>query len=233
MNYVPNRSVPVIVQNRDVLEAIAGMTRAVGTVVFGANATTTKVIVICGVTFEFLADVSTVAGDNTPVLIGVNAEDTRDNLITALGTLTEPVIGTPLLTVEASGTDTILLTYWCPGSVGNITITDDDANVTHTGLIGGFDGGAASPGYTAVPMAAITAGEAWANTALPADTDFLFINTNEECYLVPQIGTGTPAQNGFTFTADHPLFCKNCDYLAAKRVTSDATGTCTAFVRVT
>lgn len=140
MAFKPVRSRPVIVQNRDALECIAGLLQATGTITFGANATTTKVLVLYGQTFEFLADVADVGEGNIPVQIGEDAEETRDNLLAALADLTRVQVDTPLVAAVASDADTILLTYWEVGTVGNTDITKDDDNVTVTGMSGGADG---------------------------------------------------------------------------------------------
>lgn len=152
MAFKPVRSVPVIVQNRDVLEAIAGLVKATGSVVFGANATNTKILTIYDEIFEFLADLDDLTPGNIGVQIGVDLEATRDNLITALAELTRTQVDTPLVAAIASSTDTILLTYWEVGTVGNDAITDDDDNITVTGMSGGADGGVVNVAVTGLVL---------------------------------------------------------------------------------
>lgn len=148
MAFKPVRSIPIIVQNRDVLEAIAGLVKATGSIAFGANATNTKILTIYSEVFEFLADLGDLTPGNIGVQIGEDLEATRDNLLTALAKLTRTQVDTPLVAVVASSTDTILLTYWEVGTVGNDVITDDDDNITVTGMSGGADGGVVNVAVT-------------------------------------------------------------------------------------
>ncbi len=138
--HTPSRGLPVIVQNRDVLEAIAGMVKPTGTIVFAGQPTDAQIVTISGTIFEFDDDSSITAG-RTSVTIGGTAEATRDNLLAAIQLM---VVGTSdvlLFTATASSTDTILLTYYQVGTAGNVTITENADNVTVTGLSGGTDGG--------------------------------------------------------------------------------------------
>jgi len=156
MAYEPERSNPVIVQNRDALEAIAGMVKATGSITFSANATDTKIVTLLAVVFEFLDDVADVSGSNTPVQIGEDAEETRDNLLDAIQALDTGIMAgraasnvCPIV-AAASSTDAITLEYYDVGTKGNITITKDDDNVTVVGLTGGADGGTVPVSVTGI-----------------------------------------------------------------------------------
>ena len=136
--YIPNRSYPVIVQIRDAIEALAGLYKAQGVIIFGANATTTKIITIYSIVFEFLASGTAVSPAIT-VRIGSTLTITRNNLLAALASLIPVELKKPLVTAVAVSTNEIDLTYYDVGSVGNVTITTDDGNITVDGMSGGTD----------------------------------------------------------------------------------------------
>jgi len=144
MAFTPNRSNPVVVQNRDALEAIAGMIKATGSITFAANVTDTKVVSLYGATFEFLDDVADVGEGNIAVHIGTDAEATRDNLLAAIntvGNITQVQSDTQTVVATASSTNAISLEYYDVGTAGNVAITKDDNNLTVVGMSGGTDGG--------------------------------------------------------------------------------------------
>ena len=144
MAFTPNRENPVIVQNRDALEAIAGMVKATGSIIFAANATDTKVVSLYGTTFEFLDDILDVSEGNIAVHIGTDAEKTRDNLIdsiNAVGNIAQVQSDTQTVVAVESSTDAIVLEYYDVGTAGNVSITTGDTNIAVVGMSGGTDGG--------------------------------------------------------------------------------------------
>lgn len=148
--YVPDRSVPVIVQNRDALEAIAGMAKATGLAVFAANPADGDTVTIYGKTFEFLNDPETLSEDFAVQIETADAAGTRDNLLAALAVL--PRVNSDIPLVEAVATTVendpaISITYWELGTVGNNEIAEDGALVV-SGMAGGKDGGTVSVSVT-------------------------------------------------------------------------------------
>ncbi len=138
--HVPDRSEPAIIQNRGLLEAIAGMVRATGTIQLTGNPADGNIVALYGTTFEFDDD-SSVTGGRTAVTIGSDAEESRDNLLTAIQAL---VVGTSdigRVAAAASSTDTVAITDYQVGTAGNVAITKTGANITVVGMTGGLDGG--------------------------------------------------------------------------------------------
>lgn len=142
MGYAPNRSFPLEAQGRDAGEAAAGVLAAVGRVTLSGQPTSGKVVSIYGKTFEFRSGGEPSPG-NTPVAIGASAELTRDALYAAMiaDTTLFGQQDSKLSVIEKSGADEILLTAKHPGAAYNATITDDDTNVSVSGMHGGSDGG--------------------------------------------------------------------------------------------
>jgi hypothetical protein len=95
-------------------------------ITFNGQPSATEVIVVGSVTYEFDDDVA----------IGADAEETRDNLLAALG-------GNSAVTAVADGADTITLTATASGSAGNsVTLTTTATNIAVSGsgtLSGGVD----------------------------------------------------------------------------------------------
>lgn len=134
MIYRPDRGVPLVVQNRDALEYLARLSKATGSITFGANATNTKILTLYDQVFEFLTTVGDVGAGNIAVQIGGDAEATRDNLLAVLPDLTKVNSDIALVTATAVSTDGISVVYWTVGADGIITITTDDTNITVVGM---------------------------------------------------------------------------------------------------
>lgn len=144
---VLDRSNPLEEQIRDLLEFISGMKRAQGTLTFSGQPADTETIVIGDgtntQTFEFDDDSSVTAG-NITVTIGATAEDTLDNLVTAI-TDEAPSIADardPLLVDATKASSTVInLKATLVGTAANVTVVSTAGNITPTGLTGGVDGG--------------------------------------------------------------------------------------------
>jgi len=144
--YKANRAAPVVVQTRDVLEALAGMRRATGSIAFAANASDTETLSVHGSVFEFLEDLGDLTEGNIGVLLGQDAEETRDALLTALGELPRSNSQFALVVATATGDGDeidfgVALEYWEVGTVGDSTIVTDSQSLTVSGMSGGADGG--------------------------------------------------------------------------------------------
>lgn len=136
--YLPDRSAPVVVQTRDVLEALAGLARASGQIKLNELPEDGSTITIYGTTFEFDDDNKITSG-RIRVPIEDTIRETRDELMFALTKMREhPDI--PLVEAMPFEADTIRLTYWDIGTKGNVPITTNDENIAVSGMHDGRDG---------------------------------------------------------------------------------------------
>lgn len=84
---------------------------------------------------------------------------------------------------------------------------------------------------TPTPLAALTvAGAGWESIALPAKCCFVDLSvTVAACYIVPQLGSGNPAQDGCKYAVgNHRIPARDCGYLMCKTATAkiEATAFC-------
>lgn len=130
-----DRSELMAVQQRNALEAALGMKAASGTVTIDDEPTAGKVVVLYGVTYEFVAAGSGAsASGRVAAVIGEDDDETRDNLLAAIRATDGSV------RVEAGESSSISVESRSFGSDRNVTITTDDSNVTVAGMSGGEDG---------------------------------------------------------------------------------------------
>lgn len=150
----PDRSKPVSVQIRDVLECLAGMKRATGTIVFTGKPAAADTVTVYGVVHEFLTMVADLSDpEYVPVLIGATTTTARDNLLAALAHLPRVNPDIPLAAVAAyldDGNPAIALVYWELGVVGNDEMVVDSAVIVPTGMADGEDGGPVVGGLAAL-----------------------------------------------------------------------------------
>ena len=145
MSFTPKRNTPVIVQNRDVLEMLAGVAYPVGTFALADAAHDGSVVTISdGVTSTAYTFKSSPAATND-ILIGTRAACVT-NFMAAVNA------NTPSLTeidpergvVATAGADaySCVLTNTKPGTLGNVTITNTvhTDHITVTGMAGGAAG---------------------------------------------------------------------------------------------
>ena len=155
--YVPDRTLPQLIQIRNALEAQLGLIKATGTIVFDAtpaNVPTADdtLIISDGVTATTYTWKAAAAAANE-VTIGATATLSGVNLLAAIqanspattdnegNTLADPARG---ITATMASL-TISLTNTVHGTLGNVAITDSTDNVTVTGMSGGADGVQADP----------------------------------------------------------------------------------------
>lgn len=144
MSYVPQRNIPVVVQSRDALEAIAGLSPATGTITLAANPAAGDYVTIYDTTYEFNVNAEAVGAGNTLVLIGDDAEDSATNLVSALEAVegeNEDIAMFVVALAENGGAQVITLTTLQAGSAMNDEILKSGDNISVSGLSGGADGG--------------------------------------------------------------------------------------------
>lgn len=137
---------------------------ATGTITVAAgNAADTETVTIgdgtTTVVFEFDDGLGGgVTGDNTAVLIGVDAATTMDALHAAINASALTITSTQHQTVPGT-TDRLDLAADAVGTAGNVAITEATANVTVTGMSGGLAAGTAiTPVNVGVVIGADAAG---------------------------------------------------------------------------
>jgi len=155
MTYVPDRSYPVIVQIRDVLEAMSGLLAATGTITFSSTpaevptANDTLIISdgVTAITYTWKAEpaaandveigaTATISAANLLAAINANAPDLTDNLGRAIADPARGIVAVATTALVITLTNTIM------GALGNVAITDGTDNVEVTGMANGADGGA-------------------------------------------------------------------------------------------
>jgi hypothetical protein len=173
------------------------MAAATGTITFSANAGDGSTLTFYGSTFEFLEDLADATEGTVPVLIGADAEATRDNLLEAILALPSPLdADLSLVDAEASGDDAILLTFLRVGTEGNVTMVSDDEDVDVSGMSGGTDGTIGSE----TPNSSLTGGTKTVDAAL---TPELLVATSTPCR---KVWVGAPVDSDGDPTNTKPVF---------------------------
>lgn len=147
MTYVPDRADPVIVQIRDVLEAMSGLLAATGTLTFSATPAEVPhvgdtVIVSDGVTARTYTWVEA-AADATQITIPATATASAAAFAAAVNahapaTATDRVRGITASVLAL----VVTLTNTLAGTAGNVAIAGTNNHQTPDGMAGGVDGGA-------------------------------------------------------------------------------------------
>ena len=140
--YAPDRSIPVIVQVRDALEALLGMTKAEGSIALSGQPSDGDYVAVNGVTFEFDSGGAVTAG-RVLVTIAATAALSLAALVAAMQERLlsdDPDIGLFAYVTAAAPTVSVGLTYYDVGEAGNLEITKSGTNITVVGMSGGRAG---------------------------------------------------------------------------------------------